>query len=553
MALTDIELHSLAELLFPDVDKTRDDLERRFPERDLPGGACVTRIAPSPTGFVHFGNLFPALTSERLAHQSGGVFYLRIEDTDALREVEGAVEIIINSFKYYGLDFDEGATIDGDSGSYGPYRQSQRAPIYHVFAKELVEKGLAYPCFCSKEELEAIRGEQEKLKLIPGYYGEWAKFRDAPLDAVKARIDAGEKWVLRLRSPGKPGGRIVVDDVIKGRLELDENYDDKVLLKSDGIPTYHFAHAVDDHLMRTTHVVRGEEWLSSLPFHVQLFELLGFRMPRYVHIAQLMKLDGSSKRKLSKRHDPEAALSFYEAKGYPADSVREYVLTLLNSNFEEWRVNNPGADINGFEFTTGKMSSSGSLFDMKKLEDVSKNTVAAFDADKVLSLVLDWSKTHDPELNRLLSRDKVFSRGIFAIGRGGDKPRKDLACWDEVRDYAGFFFDELFSLKDPFPENVSPEDAKAILNAFLTGYDPSDDQTAWFEKITAVGVNNGFAAKTKEYKKDPSSYKGHVGDVSMVLRVAVTGKRNSPDMYEVMRLLGRDRVEARVKAALEVL
>ncbi|MBQ9545029.1 MAG: glutamate--tRNA ligase [Clostridia bacterium] len=553
MALTNTECSVLAGLLFPDVKETREDLEKRFPERDLGEGACVTRIAPSPTGFVHFGNLFPALTSERLAHQSGGVFYLRIEDTDALREVEGAVEIIINSFKYYGLNFDEGATIDGDFGSYGPYRQSQRAPIYHVFAKELVEKGLAYPCFCSKEELEAIREQQEKQKLLPGYYGEWAKFRDAPLDEVKARVEAGEKWVLRLRSPGKPGGRIRVDDVIKGKLELDENYDDKVLLKSDGIPTYHFAHAVDDHLMRTTHVVRGEEWLSSLPFHVQLFELLGFRMPRYVHIAQLMKLDGVSKRKLSKRHDPEAALSFYEAKGYPADSVREYVMTLLNSNFEEWRAQNPGADIDGFKFTTEKMSSSGSLFDLKKLEDVSKNTVAAFDADKVLSLVLDWSKTHDEELFALLGRDREFSRGIFAIGRGGEKPRKDLASWDEVREYAGFFFDELFSLRDPFPENVSPDDAKAILSGFISGYDPSDDQTAWFSKITDLSVANGFAAKIKEYKKDPSAYKGHVGDVSMVLRVAGTGKRNSPDMYEVMRLLGRDKVAGRVKAALEVL
>ena len=553
MALTNSELNVLAGLLFPEVTETRADLEKRFPERKLPEGACVTRIAPSPTGFVHFGNLFPALTSERLAHQSGGVFYLRIEDTDALREVEGAVEIIIDSFKYYGLKFDEGATIDGDFGSYGPYRQSRRAPIYHVFAKELVTKGLAYPCFCSKEELEAIREQQEKQKLLPGYYDQWAKFRDAPLDEVRSHLDAGEKWVLRLRSPGKPGGRIIVDDVIKGRVELDENFDDKVLLKSDGIPTYHFAHAVDDHLMRTTHVVRGEEWLSSLPFHVQLFELLGFAMPKYVHIAQLMKLDGTSKRKLSKRHDPEAALSFYEAKGYPADSVREYVLTLLNSNFEEWRAQNPGADVDQFRFTTAKMSSSGSLFDLKKLEDVSKNTIASFSADKVLSLVLDWAKLHDPELFALLSRDPAFSRGIFAIGRGGEKPRKDLAGWDGVREYAGFFFDELFSLRDPFPENVASGDAKTILKEFLAGYDPADDQTEWFGKITAIAVNNGFAAKPKDYKKDPGSYKGHVGDVSMVLRVAVTGKRSSPDMYEVMRLLGADRVAERVGAALEVL
>ena len=551
MALTHEENLALSELLYPEVTETPEDMEKRFPKRDLPEGAAVTRIAPSPTGFVHFGNLFPALTSERLAHQSGGVFYLRIEDTDALREVEGAVDVIIDSFSYYGLKFDEGATHDGDFGDYGPYRQSQRAPIYHVFAKDLVKRGLAYPCFCSKEELEAIRQEQEQKKLIPGYYGEWAKFRDAPLSEIKSRLENGEAWVLRLRSPGKPGGRIKVDDVIKGSVELDENFDDKVLLKSDGIPTYHFAHAVDDHLMRTTHVVRGEEWLSSLPFHIQLFEVLGFEMPRYVHISQLMKLDGSSKRKLSKRHDPEAALSFYEKKGYPAESVREYVLTLLNSNFEEWRAAHPGENVDGFAFSTSKMSASGALFDLKKLEDVSKNTVAAFDADKVLREVLAWSEKYDPELFGLLAAHKDFSRAIFAIGRGGEKPRKDLACWDQVREYAGFFFDELYALRDPFPENVAAEDAKKIIASFIETFDPADDQTAWFEKITKIAVDNGFAAKPKEYKKDPASYKGHVGDVSMVLRVAVTGKRSSPDMYEVMRILGKDRVVSRLRAASE--
>ncbi len=553
MSLNQEQRTALAELLFPHITQTPADAEAMFPPRELPEGAKNTRIAPSPTGFVHFGNLFPALTSERLAHQSGGVFMLRIEDTDALREVEGAVETIINSFCYYGLNFDEGATLDGDSGKYGPYRQSHRAFVYHIFGKDLVQRGYAYPCFCSKEELEQIRGEQEAKKLIPGYYGPWAKFRDASVETVKEHLDRGEHWVLRLRSPGKQGGRIRVTDVIKGKLELDENFDDKVLLKSDGIPTYHFAHAVDDHLMRTTHVVRGEEWLPSLPFHIQLFEVLGFELPQYVHISQLMKLDGTSKRKLSKRHDPEAALTYYEAKGYPPESVREYVMTLLNSNFEEWRSANPNAPLEEFPFTTEKMSASGALFDLKKLDDVSKNTIAFFDADTVLDKVLAWSKKYDDALYTLLAADRDFSRKIFAIGKDPVKPRKDLASWDAVRGYAGFFFDELYRIEDELPEGVSAPDAEVILRSFRKTYDPQDDQSVWFEKITEIAVANGYAAKPKDYKKDPGAYKGHVGDVSAVLRLAVTGKRNSPDMYAVMQILGKEKVFERLEHALEKL
>ncbi len=553
MALTQTQLQELSELLFPNVTKSPADAEAMFPPRDLPQGARNTRIAPSPTGFVHFGNLFPALTSERLAHQSGGVFMLRIEDTDALREVEGAVETIINSFSYYGLNFDEGATLDGDFGNYGPYRQSRRAFVYHIFAKDLVKRGFAYPCFCSKEELEMIRKEQEEKKLLPGYYGEWARFRDASPEIVKEHLNRGEKWVLRLRSPGKQGGRIRINDVIKGWVELDENFDDKVLLKSDGIPTYHFAHAVDDHLMRTTDVVRGEEWLPSLPFHVQLFEVLGFPLPRYVHISQLMKLDGTSKRKLSKRHDPEAALSFYEAKGYPAESVREYVMTLLNSNFEEWRSANPTLPLDEFPFTTEKMSASGALFDLKKLDDVSKNTIAVMDAKTVLNRVIDWAMRFDTQLCELLKADLAFSEAIFAIGRDPVKPRKDLASWDGVREYAGFFFDPLYSITEKLPENIPTQDVPLVLQKFMASYDPRDDQSTWFEKITAIAVELGYAAKPKEYKKNPEAFKGHVGDVSMILRLALTGKRNSPDMYAVMQILGKDRVFARLGAAAEKL
>jgi len=548
--MTDKNLQ-LAQLLFPEITKTPADMEIEFPPRDLPEGAKVTRIAPSPTGFVHFGNLFPAMISERLARQSDGLFLLRIEDTDAQRKVEGAVETIIDSFAHYGLVFDEGASKDGDVGAYGPYFQSQRAHIYHVFAKDLVIRGLAYPCFYTKEELEAIREEQESKKVLPGVYGEWAKYRDADLDTVKELIDKGTPYVLRLRSPGKVGGRIKFTDVIKGALELDENYVDQVLLKSDGIPTYHFAHAVDDHLMRVTHVVRGEEWLSSLPLHVQLFSVLGFKVPKYLHISLLMKLDGSSKRKLSKRHDPEAALSYYKEQGYPAASVREYVMTLLNSNFEEWRMQNPTAPLDDFKFTTAKMSHSGSLFDINKLDDVSKNAISVMSADEVTDQVIGWAKEFDTELYDLLSADRDYAKSIFAIGRTDAKPRKDLAKWNEVRDYAGLFFDPLFAVVDGYPENVSKEDIKEILTQFKNGYDESDDSQGWFDKLKAISVSLGYAEKPKDYKKNPELYKGHVGDISMVLRVAVSGKSKSPDLYSIMQIIGKERTFARIDAAIE--
>jgi len=543
----------LAGLLFPHVTKTPDDMEREFAVRDLPEGAKVTRIAPSPTGFVHFGNLFPAMISERLARQSDGLFLLRIEDTDSQRKVEGAVETIIDSFAHYGLVFDEGVSKTGDIGAYGPYFQSQRAHIYHVFAKSLVEQGLAYPCFYTKEELEQIRQEQEEKKLLPGVYGQWAKYRDADIDTVKELMDKGVPYVVRLRSPGVVGGRIKVTDVIKGNLELDENYVDGVILKSDGIPTYHFAHAVDDHLMRVTHVVRGEEWLPSLPLHIQLFKVLGFKAPKYLHISLLMKQDGSSKRKLSKRHDPEAALSYYKEVGYPAASVREYVMTLLNSNFEEWRMQNPKAPLDDFKFTTAKMSHSGSLFDINKLDDVSKNAISVMTADEVTDQVIDWAKEFDKELYTLLSRDRDYAKSIFAIGRTDAKPRKDLAKWNEVRAYVGLFFDELFAKIDGMPQNVSDDDTVAILTQFKDSYDAADDSSAWFEKLKVIAGNLGFAAKPKDFKNNPDMYKGHVGDISMVLRVAVSGKTMSPDLYSIMQIIGKEKTFARIDDAIKTI
>ena len=541
---------ALAELLFPNVTTTPEEMEALYPVRELPEGAKVTRMAPSPTGFMHLGNLFGAITDERLAHQSCGVFYLRIEDTDQKRAVEGGVETIIRVFQEFGLPFDEGATIDGDNGKYGPYRQRQRAHIYHTYAKDLVRRGLAYPCFCTEDDLAEMRKQQEAEKANFGYYGKWAVHRDMPLDQIKENLAAGKEYVLRFRASGDGVQRFKLKDLVKGDLDMPVNDQDVVLLKSDGIPTYHFAHVIDDHLMGTTHVVRGEEWLATLPIHVDLFRALGFKIPKYVHTAQLMKMDGSSKRKLSKRKDPELALDFYRAEGYPVASVKEYLMTLLNSNFEEWRLANPTAELEQFKFTTNKMSTSGALFDLDKLRDVSKNTIAMLPAEKVYEEVAGWSKEFDSQLHALLTRDQAYATAIFQIGRGGKKPRKDIAVWSEVKSYLDFFYDELFVPGGDYPEHTSREDILAILEGYLPLYDEGGDQNAWFDKITNLGVSLGFAAKTKEYKQNPDAYKGHVGDVSMVLRVAITGRTNSPDMYDVMRILGKDRVVERIENAI---
>lgn len=545
-----MDYNALSELLYPNIKTTPEDIEAKFPPRNLPEGAKVTRFAPSPTGFVHFGSLFPTIVDERLAHQSGGVFYLRIEDTDAKREVEGADADIINSYASYGICFDEGAGIDGESGDYGPYRQSMRADIYQTYAKDLVKKGLAYPCFCTEDELSAIRDEQEKLKVNPGYYGKWAKYRDCDIETIKQKLDAGAPFVLRFRSNGSIENKIKFTDLIKGTIEITENDIDHVLLKSDGIPTYHFAHAVDDHLMHTTHVVRGEEWLPSLPFHIQLFRALGFKIPKYLHISQLMKMEGGSKKKLSKR-DLGAGLSYYVAEGYPAKSVKEYVMTLLNSNYEEWRTANPKADMNDFQFSIKKMSASGSLFDFDKLNDVSKNTIAHMSTDEVYENVTAWAKTYDKELYDILTDDAEYAKRIFSIGRGTPKPRKDLTVWKDVRPYVSIFYDALFTKEADFPENFDKEDIKKALTLFVENYDKNDDSNEWFNKIKYIASELSFASETKLYRKNPENYKGHVGDISMFIRIALTGRTNSPDMYEVMNILGSERSIERIKSAID--
>ena len=542
----------LADLLFPNVTDTPEALEERFPLRNVPEGAVVTRMAPSPTGFVHLGNLVQGMISERMAHQSEGVLFLRVEDTDAKREVPGAVEVLINTLKHYGIQFDEGATIDGDSGDYGPYRQRQRAFAYHVYAKKLVQEGKAYPCFCTEEELTAMREQQEANKENFGYYGKYAIWRDRSLEEIKEKLDAGMPWVLRFRSEGSIENQFKFDDLVKGKLTITENDIDNVLLKSDGIPTYHFAHAVDDHLMRTTHVVRGDEWLPSLPFHIQLFKALGFKLPKYVHIGPLMKMDGTSKRKLSKRKDPELALTYYKAEGFPLSAMREYLMTVLNSNFEDWRRANPDLPVDDFKFSPKKLNPAGSLFDYAKLVDVSKNVISRMDAETVYSLLLDWAKEFDPDFGAKLEADAAYATSILAIGRGGKKPRKDLAIWKEAKAYMGFFYDEYLEQPE-FDAKFESATVITALEKFLAAFSISDDSAVWFEKVKAITEEMGFTSDMKAYKADPTAFPGTVADVSTFIRQAVTGKTNSPDLYTVMQILGYDRTVARIQAVINSL
>ncbi len=547
-----MDYQALAELLFPDVTDTPETLESRYPARELPAGAVVTRMAPSPTGFVHLGNLVQGLTSERIAHQSGGVLFLRVEDTDAKREVPGAVEVLINTLKHYGIHFDEGATIDGDCGAYGPYRQRQRAEIYHVYAKKLTRDGMAYPCFCTEDELTAMRTAQEAAKETTGYYGKYAVWRDRPLSDIQAQLAAGHPWVLRFRSTGDATRQFSYQDLVKGELTVTENNIDQVLLKSDGIPTYHFAHAVDDHLMRTTHVVRGDEWLPSLPFHIQLFRALGFQLPKYVHIGPLMKMDGASKRKLSKRKDPELALTYYKAEGFPVEAVYEYIMTLLNSNYEDWRRANPDTPATEFRFSIRKLNPAGNLFDYAKLTDVSKNVIAKMPAEQVYTLLLEWAQEFDPEFAAHLEADPGYATRILAIGRGGKKPRKDLATWKEAKPYMGFFYDAY--LEAPvFAETADRAVIREVLTRFLAGYRHEADATAWFEHVKAITTEVGFTTDMKAYRQNPDAYPGTVADVSSYLRLAVTGKVNSPDLYTVMQILGEARTRQRITRCLETL
>ena len=548
-----MDFMALADFLFPDVTGALQDLEKEYPPRTLPEGAKVTRMAPSPTGFLHLGNLYGALADERLAHQSSGVFFLRIEDTDQKREVPGGVETILDVFKTYRLPFDEGATLEGDNGAYGPYRQRQRAGIYHICAKWLVQQGKAYPCFLTEEELAAMREQQAAAKENFGCYGKYAVCRDLSFEEISRRVNAGEAYVLRFRSEGSPAVRVKVSDLVRGTLEFPENDQDVVLLKSDGIPTYHFAHVVDDHFMQVSIVLRGEEWLATLPIHVQLFSAMGWRLPKYLHTAQLMKMDGGSKRKLSKRKDPELALDYYKQAGYTVGVLKEYLMLLLNSNFEEWRTANPDKPLEDFPFSVKKMGVSGALFDLDKLNDMSRTYISRLTAGQVYEELHTWALAFDPDFAALLARDKAYTLSLLSIGRGGKKPRKDITTWEDAKAYIGFFFDELFTPDYTIPDNVSSVIAKDILNAYGDIYDPADDATLWFDKIQELADRVGYASDMKAFKLNPDGYAGHVGDVSMVLRVAVAGRQNSPDMREIMAILGKEKVEQRLRRAAEAI
>lgn len=547
-----MDYEKLAELLFPQIDKTPEDYYAMYPQRELPEGAMVTRMGPSPTGFIHLGNLYGAFVDERLAHQSGGKFFLRIEDTDDKRLVEGAVDIIINSLRFFGISFDEGAGLDGETGVYGPYTQSHRGEIYQCFAKKLVAEGKAYPCFLTEEEIAEIRAGQEAEKANPGIYGDYAKSRELSFDEIKERLSKGESYVVRLRSEGDPdqGGehvrKIHVRDAIRGVLEMPENFQDVVILKATGIPTYHFAHVVDDHLMGTTHVVRGAEWLPSLPIHVELFEKLGWEPPIYCHTAQLMKLDEEgNKRKLSKRKDPELSLDYYRNEGYHPAAVREYLLTILNSNFEEWRMENPDADIDQFRFTTEKMSNSGALFDLNKLNDISKDVLLRIPAADLYDFLKGWAEEFRPEILHIFD-DRTYLEKILDLGRNDKKPRKDFIYAQQMVEFISYFFDDMFKVEDAMPAEVPAEDVAVILQKYLEGYDHSDDQSQWFDKIRAIAVELGYAAKPKDFKKHPEEYKGHVGHVSTVIRIALMGRAQSPDVWEIQQIMGEERTRSRI-------
>lgn len=543
----------LAETMFPNIHKTPADYEELFPARNLKDGARVTRIAPSPTGYLHLGTFFTSMVNRLTADASDGVFFFRLEDTDKKREVEGGADDILKGINEFGLSIDEGFVAPGViEGNYGPYQQSLRAEIYHAFVKDLVAQGLAYPCFCSEEQRQTAREQQEQNKDRTGYYGKYALCRNLTVEEALERIKNGESYVVRLRSMGSEENRIKFDDMIKGSIEMPENDEDIVLLKSDGIPTYHFAHAVDDHLMRTTHVIRGDEWISSVPKHLQLFKTLGFKAPKYAHVSPIMVEDNGNKRKLSKRKDPQAAMHFYAQQGYPADSVLEYLLTIANSDFEDWRRANPTADRKQFKFNLKKMSVSGALFDLDKLNDVSKNVIARMDAQSVEQQVEKWADEYDADFAALLKKDKDYSVGIFSIDRGNAKPRKDIARWSDVPEYVSYFFAETYENALELPENINAADAAAILKAYGEVYDASQDKQAWFDTVKSICADLGFSPDVKAYKADPTAFKGHVGDVSTVIRVAITGRRNTPDLCSIMQLLGKDTVNDRLQAAIHV-
>ena len=536
----------LADLIFPDA-KEISYYEEKYPERNLKEGAIVTRFAPSPTGFMHIGGLYQSLVAKKMAKQTDGIFFVRIEDTDQKREVENGVNEILDSLEYYDLSPDETLGKDcKDIGEYGPYIQSKRKEIYQAYAKNLVEKGLAYPCFCSQDTLNEIRENQEKSKQRTGYYGTWTRCRNMPVDMAIEKIKNGEPYIIRLKSCGNPDKKIKHKDVIKGGIEFPENDQDVVIIKSDGLPTYHFAHIVDDHLMKTNLVIRSDEWVSSVPLHLQLFYMLGFKAPKYAHIAPIMKEENGNKRKISKRKDKEAAVSYYKQAGIPRAAVIEYLMNIANSNFEAWRKGNKDKSIDEFKFEINKMGVSGALFDMTKLLDVSKTVISKYSADEVLNSVLTWANEYDKDLYELLSKDKEYSLKIFGIERGNAKPRKDIAKWSDTKESIIYMFDDKFlnsNIEYDYQKVNDKEEIDNIINKYFEKYfDINDDKQMWFDKMKDLAEELEYAREVKEYKANPDMYKGHIGDISTVIRVKLTGKSNTPDLYEIMQVLGKESI-----------
>lgn len=547
----------LANYIFPEISETIADLEKKYPSRNLPANAEVTRFAPSPTGFLHLGSLFTSLVAHKVAKDTNGVFYLRLEDTDTKREVEGSGEELVKQLQFYGVAPKEGYLGNHDVGVYGPYRQSEREHIYRVCIKELMLKGRAYPCFCSAEQLEETRQIQELNKEIPGYYGDYAICRNIDPDEALNRIKNGEPYVVRFRSNGNHSNKVTFHDEIRGDISIAENDMDIVIMKSDGLPTYHFAHAVDDHFMHTTTVIRGEEWIASAPIHLELFETLGFKLPKYAHLPVIMKLDNGNKRKLSKRKDPEASVSHFIEGGFPAESLKAYLMSIANSNFEEWTSENKSFDLDKFTFSFDKMSLDGVLFDQDKLNYFSKEIIATFSAEEFYNRLVEWSNLYDQKLNSLLIKYPEIAIKALNIERGGEKARKDFACYSDVYPIIGFVFNERYSeiTANPYPfnENISKTLIKDVLADFANSNDYSLPNDLWFNTVKELGIRHGFAESGKIYKQNPEQFKGHVGDVAEMIRVAICGSKNSPNLYCVLQILGKDEINHRIQKAISTL
>ena len=549
----------LAELIFPNIKETIADLERRYPPRNLPDGAEVVRFAPSPTGFLHTGSLFTSMICRKVASQTNGVFFVRLEDTDTKREIAGSGEKLFSQLHIFGIDPDEGYLGNSEKGDYGPYIQSKRADIYCAVIKELIEEGKAYPCFCTASDLEALRNEQEKQKLNPGYYGEFAKCRNLSNEERYEKIKNGEKFVIRFRSNGNHENKIKVSDLVRGEFEIAENDQDIVIYKSDGLPTYHFAHAVDDHFMRTTTVIRGEEWVASLPIHVELFKALNWQAPRYAHLPVIMKLDENGhKRKLSKRLDSEAAVSYFIEDGYYPKSLIMYLMTIANSNFEEWILNNHFENMDDFVFSFKKMSLDGALFDMGKLNFFARELLAKLSKDEITKMAFDYAKEYNEKLYQTIDSDYNYFSEIMNIDREKANPRKDYEKFGNILDIIGYFYKDGYEkeIKNsglPFNEKFSHDDLKEALLAIKENLSLSPDEQVWFANLKDIGVNLNYAANNKEYKANPENFKGNIGDLAEILRIALTGRKNAPNLCSVMNLLGLEEVHRRIDYVISLL